>query len=50
MNQKDGICRPQSVKKNPGLIRGSSPLWLYSDLATCAANPQKLLRSKAFPA
>ena len=39
------VCR-----KTQGLIRGRSPLWLYSDLATCAANPQKPLRSKAFPA
>ena len=47
------VCR-----KTQGLIRGRSPLWLYSDLATqgelprrgkreppggCAANPQKAL-------
>ena len=55
----------EAVEKTPGLIRGRSPLWLYSDLATqgelpyrgkrrppggCAENPQKPLRSKAFPA
>ena len=31
------------------MIRGRSPLWLYSDLATCAANPQKALAQQGFP-
>ena len=45
------MWRPsETVEKTPGVIRGCSPLWLYSDLATCAANPRKPLRSKAFPA
>ena len=39
-----GDCR-----KTQGLIRGRSPLWLYSDLATCAANPQKALAQQGFP-
>ncbi len=38
------VCR-----KTQGLIRGRSPLWLYSDLATCAANPQKALAQQGFP-
>ena len=53
------VCR-----KTQGLIRGRSPLWLYSDLATqgelpcrgkrgppggCASNPQKALAQQGFP-
>ena len=54
-----------ACRKTQGLIRGRSPLWLYSDLATqgelpCRAREgplggvrqirKKRLRSKAFPA
>ena len=53
-----------ACRKTPGLIRGRSPLWLYSDLATqgelprrgkrrppggCASNPQKALAQQGFP-
>ena len=31
----------EAVEKTPGLIRGRSPLWLYSDLATQGELPYR---------
>ena len=40
---------PSSVcRKTPGLIRDRSPLWLYSDLATCASERMKTQRFSYF--
>ena len=62
--QKKGLAAISACRKTQGLIRGRSPLWLYSDLATqgelprrgkrrppggSASNPQKALAQQGFP-